>query len=206
MFYIFLMYIYIDRGLQTQLYILAYREPYHKLNPLPIDAKEKVHRHVDAIFGARVSDDLQADIQFDFSRRTGRIKNFSIGDKLAMTLRTDGGLALTIAGAQYLLENSNQFLENCVKPVPEAVPFVSEGRSLFCKHVEWCGSNIKVGSDVAVIDSSSNSGGSTNDDGSGTDGRKVVAVGIAMLTSRLIKQYRKGVAVKVRQGIKGRTE
>ena len=176
------------------------------MNPLPIDAKEIVHRHVDAIFGAGVSDALPADIQFDFSRRTGRIKNFSIGDKLAMTLRTDGGLALTIAGAQYLLENSNQFLENCVKPVPEAVPFVSEGRSLFCKHVEWCGSNIKVGSDVAVIDSSSNSGGSTNDDGSGTDGRKVVAVGIAMLTSGLIKQYRKGVAVKVRQGIKGRTE
>jgi conserved protein with predicted RNA binding PUA domain len=176
------------------------------LNPLPIDAREKVHRHVDAIFGAGVSDALRPDIQFDFSRRTGRIKNFSIGGRLAVTLRTDGGLALTIAGAQYLLENSNQFLENCVKPVPEAVPFVSEGRSLFCKHVEWCGSNIKVGSDVAVIDSSSNGDGTNDDDGDGTSSRKVVAVGIAMLTSRLMKQYRKGVAVKVRQGIKGRTE
>jgi uncharacterized protein with predicted RNA binding PUA domain len=120
-------------------------------------------------------------------------------------LRTDGGLALTIAGAQYLLENSEQFLENCVEPVPEAVPFVSEGRSLFCKHVEWCGSNIKVGSDVAIIGSSSD-GGDYGDVGSGTSSRKVVAVGIAMLTSRLMKQYRKGVAVKVRQGIKGRTE
>jgi conserved protein with predicted RNA binding PUA domain len=204
MFYIFLMCIYIDRGLQTQLYILAYREHYHKLNPLPIDAKEKVHRHVDAIFGAGVSDALPADIQFDFSRRTGRIKNFSIGCRLAVTLRTDGGLALTIAGAQYLLENSKQFLENCVEPVSEAVPFVSEGRSLFCKHVEWCGSNIKVGSDVAVIDS--NSAGGDDNDGGGTSSRKVVAVGIAMLPSRLMKQYRKGVAVKVRQGIKGRTE
>ena len=161
------------------------------MNPLPIDAKEKVHRHVDAIFGAGVSDALPADIQFDFSRRTGRIKNFSIGGRLAVTLRTDGGLALTINGAKYLLENSKPFLENCVKPVPEAVPFVSEGRSLFCKHVKWCGSNIKVGSDVAVIDGSS---------------RRVVAVGVAMLSSRLMKQYRKGVAVKVRQGIKGRTE
>ncbi|HYX72502.1 MAG TPA: PUA domain-containing protein [Nitrososphaera sp.] len=169
------------------------------MNPLPIDAWEKVHRHVDAIFGAGVSDALPSDIQFDFSRRTGRIKNFSIGGRLAVTLRTDGGLALTINGARYLLENSKQFLENCVKPLPEAVPFVSEGRSLFCKHVEWCGSNIKVGSDVAVLDSSSSNGG-------GTSSRKVVAVGIAMLTSRLMKQYRRGVAVKVRQGIKGRTE
>ena len=174
------------------------------MNPLPIDAWEKVHRHVDAIFGGGVSDALPADIQFDFSRRTGRIKNFSIGGRLAVTLRTDGGLALTLNGAKYLLENSKPFLENCVKPVPEAVPFVSEGRSLFCKHVEWCGSNIKVGSDVAVIDSSSSSG--NDDDGAGTNSRKVVAVGVAMLSSRLMKQYRKGVAVKVRQGIKGRTE
>jgi uncharacterized protein with predicted RNA binding PUA domain len=189
-----------------QLYSCSiYREHYHKLNPLPIDAREKVHRHVDALFGAGVSDALPTDIQFDFSKRTGRIKNFSIGGRLAITLRTDGGLALTIAGAQYLLENSEQFLENCVEPVPEAVPFVSEGRSLFCKHVEWCGSNIKVGSDVAIIGSCSDSG-DYGDDGSGTSSRKVVAVGIAMLSSRLMKQYHKGVAVKVRQGIKARTE
>jgi uncharacterized protein with predicted RNA binding PUA domain len=205
MFYIFLISIYIDTGQQMHYIYLVYGEHYRKLNPLPIDAWEKVHRHVDAIFGAGVSDALPADIQFDFSRRTGRIKNFSIGGRLAVTLRTDGGLALTINGAKYLLENSKPFLENCVKPVPEAVPFVSEGRSLFCKHVEGCGSNIKVGSDVAVIYGSS--GGSGNgDDGGGTSSRKVVAVGIAMLPSRLMKQYRKGVAVKVRQGIKGRTE
>jgi uncharacterized protein with predicted RNA binding PUA domain len=81
------------------------------------------------------------------------------------------------------------------------VPFVSEGRSLFCKHVKWCGSNIKVGSDVAVIDGNISGG-----DGSDNSSRRVVAVGVAMLSSRLMKQYRKGVAVKVRQGIKGRTE
>jgi uncharacterized protein with predicted RNA binding PUA domain len=156
-----------------------------------MDPREKVHRHVDALFGAGVSDALPANIQFEFSRRTGRIKNFSIGGILAVTLRTNGGLALTVTGAQYLLENSKQFSENCVMPVQEAIPFVSEGRSLFCKHVKWCGSNIKVGSDVAVIDGNS---------------RMVIAVGIAMHSSRLMKQYRKGVAVKVRQGIKGRTE
>jgi uncharacterized protein with predicted RNA binding PUA domain len=169
------------------------------LNPLPIDPREKVYRHVDALFGAGVSDALPADIQFDFSRRTGRIKNVSIDGRLAITLRTDGGLALAIMGAQYLLDNSKQFWENCVVPVQEAVPFVSEGRSLFCKHVNWCGSNIKVGSDVAVIDS--NNGGGCNN-----NSRRVIAVGIAMLSSRLMKQYRKGVAVKIRQGIKGRTE
>ena len=167
------------------------------MNPLPIDTREKVCRHVDAIFGAGVSDALPDDIQFSFSRRTGRIKNFSIDGRLAITLRTDGGLALTILGAQYLLENSGQFWENCVKPMQEAVPFVSEGRSLFCKYVEWCGSNIKVGSDVAIINGNDRNGGNDT---------RVIAVGVAILPSKLMKQYRKGVAVKIRQGIKGRTE
>ena len=165
------------------------------MNPLPIDAREKVCRHVDVLFGAEVSHALPADLQFTYSKRTGRIKNFSIAGRLAMTLRTDGGLALTTAGAQYLLNNSKKFKENCVEPMGEAVPFVSEGRSLFCKHVKWCGSNVKVGSDVAIID-----------DSSGDDDNKVIAVGVAVLPSKLMKEYRRGVAVKVRQGIKGRLD
>jgi uncharacterized protein with predicted RNA binding PUA domain len=159
------------------------------LNSLPIDARDKVSRHVDALFGSGVSDCIPLDVQFEFSRRTGRIKNFSMGGRLAGTLRTDGGIALTIAGAQHFLGNSGQFRENCVAPVHDAVPFVSEGRSLFCRHVEWCGSNVRVGSDVAVIDKG-----------------RVIAVGAAILPSHLMKQYSRGVAVKIREGIKGRTE
>ena len=169
----------------------------NSMRPLPIDIIEKIHRHVDAVFGVGVSDALPDDIQLSFSKRTGRIKNFGMDGRLIMTFRTDGGLALTIIGAQYLLDHSMQFWENCVIPLQDAAPFVSEGRSLFCKHVEWCGSNIKVGSDVAVLDSNSDSDASS---------RRVIAVGIATLPSKLMKQYCKGVAVKVRQGIKGRTE
>jgi archaeosine-15-forming tRNA-guanine transglycosylase len=46
-----------------------------------------------------------------------------------------------------------------------------------------------VGSDVAVIDKG-----------------RVIAVGAAILPSHLMKQYSRGVAVKIREGIKGRTE
>ena len=159
------------------------------MNPLPIDSREKVCRHVDALFGVGVADALPGDIQFEFSRRTGRIKNFSIAGRLAGTLRTDGGIALTISGAQQLLDNSKKFHENCVEPVQDAVPFVSEGRSLFCRHVEWCGANVKAGSDVAVVDEG-----------------KVIAVGTAILPFMLMKQYGRGVAVKIREGLKGRTE
>ena len=158
------------------------------MNPLPIDPREKVCRHLDALFGPGVSDSLP-DMAFEFSRRTGRIKNFSFAGKLVGTLRTDGGIALTISGAQQLLDKSEKFHENCVKPVRDAVPFVTEGRSLFCRHVGWCGANVKVGSDVAVV-----------------DGSKVIAVGIAILPTLLMKQYSRGVAVKIREGLKGRTE
>lgn len=160
------------------------------MNPLPIDAREKVCRHLDALFGAGVSSALPLELAFEYSRRTGRIKNFSIAGRLAGTLRTDGGIALTIPGAQHLFDNSRRhFRENCVIPVQDAVPFITEGRSLFCRHVEWSGQNIKTGSDVAVIDDS-----------------KVIAVGTAILPSTLMKLYSRGVAVKIREGLKGRTE
>jgi conserved protein with predicted RNA binding PUA domain len=157
------------------------------LNPLPIDPHYKIGRHVDALFGPDVARALPADLQPEFSRRTGRIKNFAIGGRLVATLRTDGGLALAIFGAQYLLDRSAAFIENCVVPVEEAVPFVTEGRSLFCRHVAHCGSNVKPGSDVAV-----------------TDGRKVIAVGVSLLSAQLMKQFSRGVAVKVREGLRSR--
>ncbi|AFU60404.1 putative PUA domain profile [Candidatus Nitrososphaera gargensis Ga9.2] len=182
---------YIVVGCNCHYIYVAYKTATFYLNPLPIDAREKVCRHIDALFGVGVSEALPADVSFEFSKRTGRIKNFSIGGRLAGTLRTDGGIALTIAGAQHFFDNSRrQFRESCVAPVQEAVPFVSGGRSLFCRHVEWCGSNVQVGSDVAVVD----------------DRSRVIAVGVAILPSDLMKWYSRGVAVKIREGLKGRME
>ena len=82
-----------------------------------------------------------------------------------------------------------QFKKNCVIPNEDAIPFVSEGRSLFCKHVKWCGSNIKTGSDVVVMDN---------------DGR-ILAVGRARMSSNMMSWFDSGVAVRVREGIKSRT-
>lgn len=160
---------------------------FSKLNPLPVNPFIKVSRHADAIFGAGVSDALPDNLSFEYSRRTGRIKNFSLDGKLLATLRTDGGLALTIEGARHFVRNSQQFQQNCVVPVDEAVPFVSEGRSLFCRHVQWCGQKVLAGSDVAIL-----------------NGNDVIAVGVAVLSSALMGRYSRGVAVKVREGIKGR--
>src|SRR5689334_7386892 len=160
------------------------------MEPLPFNPEDKIHCHIDAIFGMGISDILlEEGLQFEYSRRTGRIRNINIGSCLVATLRTDGGLALTIFGAAQLLKNK-QFKENCVIPSEEAIPFVSEGRSLFCKHVEWCGSNVKIGSEVALIDK--------ND--------RVIATGKSLFGSKTMKMYCRGVAVKVREGIKSRVK
>ena len=157
------------------------------MKPLPLNPKEKVSYHIDAIFGFGISDVLPEDLQFEYSIRTGRIKYIYIGKYLFATIRTDGGLALTIFGATELLKNK-QFKENCVIPSKEAIPFVSEGRSLFCKHVEWSAENGTAGSDVAIIDKKN----------------IVIATGRSLFGSIMMKCLQKGVAVKVREGIKSR--
>jgi uncharacterized protein with predicted RNA binding PUA domain len=103
---------------------------------------------------------------------------------------------LTIYGADLFLKNKS-FVSNCIVPVDEAVPFVSEGRSLFIRHVYKCGENVKNGSDVAVID---------------PKGNHVLAVGRSLFpfsyyVGRLEnpRSLLRGVAVKNREGIKSRT-
>lgn len=112
-----------------------------------------------------------------------------VNDELVGTLRSDGGIALTILGASIFMD-SDQFKQNCIIPIHDALPFVSEGRSLFCKHVEWFGSNINIGSEVVVIDK--------NDD--------VIAVGKSVMSQSQLRGRIGDVAVKVREGIKSRVE
>lgn len=152
---------------------------------------------MDFIFGKEISSILPKDIEIEYSRKTGRIKSFSIGGKLIGTIRTDGGIALTINGANFFLKQK-EYLSNCVIPVEDAIPFVSEGRSLFVKHVLKCGENVKSGSDVAVIDTSGS----------------VLAVGRSLLSFSYYMQsigdianhdrssLIRGIGVKIREGIK----
>jgi uncharacterized protein with predicted RNA binding PUA domain len=67
---------------------------------------------------------------------------------------------------------------------------VSEGRSLFCKHVELFGSNINIGSEVVVIDKSD----------------VVFAVGKSVVSQSQLLGRIADVAVRVREGIKSRGE
>ena len=149
-----------------------------------MDSVLKIKYTLDALFGTGVSSHLPKEIRITYSKRTGRIQHVVQDDKLLFTLRIDGGLAITPYFAQVLLK-SKKFRENCLEVDEDSKPFVENGSSVFCKHVVWCGKNILIGADVPVL---------YND--------TVIAVGRAVLSSRMIKSLKRGVAVKIRDSLK----
>ena len=148
----------------------------------------KLQQSLDALFGIGSSKYLPKDIDIILSRKTGRIRTVSHKGKLLCTLRINGSLAISINFAQTLLQRKT-FRENCIEINNDAAPFVMEGRSVFCKHVIFCGKNVRVGSDTPII-----------------FGNQVIAVGKAILSSEMISDFKRGVAVKVRDSLKSRKE
>jgi len=149
-----------------------------------MDSVLKIKYTLDALFGVGMSKYLPKDIRFIYSKRTGRIQTVYQNDSLLCTLRIDGGLAITPYFAQMLMK-SKKFRENCVEVDDDSKPFIESGNSVFSKHVTWCGKNILIGSDVPVLHRN-----------------RVIAVGRAVLSSVMIKSFKKGVAVKVRDSLK----
>ncbi len=148
----------------------------------------KLQYSIDALFGNGVSRHLPKDIEMTFSRKTGRIRTATHKGKLLCTLRIDGGLAISLYFAQILLK-SKVFRENCIEINKDAAPFVKEGRSVFCKHVVWCGNKVRISADTPVLFKD-----------------KVIAVGRAVLSSEMILDFDTGVAIKVRDSLKSRKE
>ena len=148
----------------------------------------KLQQSLDALFGSGSSKYLPKDIDIILSRKTGRIRTVSHKGKLLCTLRINGSLAISIDFAQTLLQNKT-FRDNCIEINKDAAPFVMEGRSVFCKHVVWCGKNVRVATDTPILFEN-----------------KVIAVGKSILSSEMISDFKRGVAIKVRDSLKSRKE
>ena len=148
----------------------------------------KLQQSLDALFGSGSSKYLPKDIDIILSRKTGRIRTVSHKGKLLCTLRINGSLAISINFAQTLLQRKT-FRENCIEINNDAAPFVMEGRSVFCKHVVWCGKNVRVASDTPILFEN-----------------QVIAVGKSILSSEMISDFKRGVAIKVRDSLKSRKE
>ena len=153
-----------------------------------MDQIVKLQHSLDALFGNGTSKLLPKDIEITFSRKTGRIRTVSQKGKFLCTLRIDGSLAISIHFAQMLLKNK-KFKENCIEINSDAAPFVEQGRSVFCKHVISCGKNVQISADTPVLFKN-----------------RVIAVGRALLSSDMISDFDRGVAIKIRDSLKSRNE
>jgi conserved protein with predicted RNA binding PUA domain len=136
------------------------------------------------LFGKGVSRALPKEgWRFGYSPHSGRLRFVYQSDRLFATVKPSGAMALSLYGAGLLMK-SRSFRQNCVQIADDAVPFVSGGRSVFCKFVRWSGKNIYPKSEVVVVDSK----------------WKVLGVGTAVLNGKHMAMFKSGAAVKVRTG------
>ena len=151
-----------------------------------MDALQKIRSVADYQFGKNTGIKLFPDtVKILFSKNTGKIRHIHLQEELLATLRpTTGLLILTVAGANHLMQKVSP--PPCwVKVDSDAEPFVMKGRSAFAKHVIDADPTIRPNTEVIVINKKS----------------KVLAVGRAILTGTEMKQFNRGMAVRIRRGV-----
>ncbi len=145
----------------------------------------------DYIFGSGTSKRLDFEkFDFQYSRKTGRLRHVidKQSKEILFTLRANGSIAPTIPGAQLMLsrrvarDSRPRWVVTVVDGVSE---FVGKGKTVFCRHVAACDEDLRAGEDVIV----SNQRG------------ELLAVGKTVVPASVMKQFKRGVAVKVREGI-----
>lgn len=151
------------------------------------EALQKIRSTADYQFGKGVGSQLfPENVEIVRSKNTGRIRHVFLNGELLATLRpTNGFFALAPAGARRIVEKVRP-LRLWVKVSAEAERFVRAGRSVFAKHVVEADEEIRAGEEVVVIN----------------ERNEVLAVGVAVLTGKEMKAFERGVAVRVRKGVK----
>ena len=118
------------------------------------------------------------------SRKTGRIRHIYRDEKLIATLRpTDGYLALTPHGARILLDKM-KVAPNLVTVQSDVAEFITKGGDVFAKHIVNAADTIRPSDEVIIINQSGD----------------LLGVGSALLSANDMKNFKRGVAVRVRRG------
>lgn len=119
------------------------------------------------------------------SKKTGRPRRVYLDNVLLATVRAgDGMLALTIDGARRLKDilPKDRFR---IFVMSDVADFIMRGNSVFSKHVVYADEGIIPGEEVLV----------ENEDG------ELIAVGRALLSGSEMVRFKRGLAVKVREGV-----
>ena len=151
-----------------------------------MDALRKIRSVADYQFGRDAGKKLFPDeVNIVYSKNTGKIRHIHLGKELLATLRPTTGLfVLTLAGAKRLAREVKP-MRCWVKVHDDAEPFVTKGRSAFAKHVIDADAEIRPNEEVTVINTKN----------------EVLAVGRALLSGKEMKEFKRGIAVRVRRGV-----
>ena len=123
--------------------------------------------------------------RFVFSS-TGRIRQIFDGDVRIATMKADSGwFTLSIEGAKRL-HRAFKYPKLRVVVVDDVSDFIAMGKSVFAKHVIDVDRKIRANDEVLVVN--------TKDE--------LLATGKAILSAFEMLEMERGVAVKVRQGVK----
>jgi len=146
---------------------------------------QTVRKIADYQFGKGAGKKLFPDkVSFTISKKTGRVRQIRYNGELIATLNpTSGLLYLTIEGAKRLV-NGDGAKPRWVKIQDEVASFIEKGGDVFAKHVVDADDEIRPMEEVVVFNISN----------------EVIAVGKAMLSGIEMREFTKGVAVKVRRG------
>ena len=155
------------------------------MNPTVRAQRRKLIGVANYQFGSHIGTALFNDkIQIVCSRRTGRIRHILKGKRLLATLRpTDGYLALTVVGAQLLLDRIDE-PPNVVSVQSDVSEFIKRGGDVFSKHVVSA-SDMRPAEEAIVTDAEGN----------------LLGVGAACISGRDMKYFKRGVAVRIRSGV-----
>ena len=120
--------------------------------------------------------------------RTGRVRQIALGDRRIATVRaSDGFLILSTFGGERL-KAALPYPQKRVVMDADAAPFVAQGKTAFCKFVVDCDPEIRAYEEVLLVDRED----------------RLLATGQALLAAPEIRAFKRGAAVNVRYGVKGK--
>ncbi|MGC9079774.1 MAG: PUA domain-containing protein [Nanopusillaceae archaeon] len=132
--------------------------------------------------GDRLIENYKDKIKIEISKKTGRIRRIYIDGKLFGTVEPSTGFIIPTKFGGEILKKYLDFPKYRVVIEDEAIEFVKKGKSVFCKFVIDVYDQILSGDIVFVVDKNDN----------------LIAIGESLLSSKEIKDFKRGVAVKIK--------
>jgi len=151
-------------------------------------ALRKVKAISDYQFGQSITDVLfedESEINFKFSKNTGKIKHIFYRNKLLLNLRpTNGFFTLSLFSAEKIIKNiPTPRLRGIV--MNEISDFIKIGRNVFCKHIIDIDDNLRPSDEIIVVNQED----------------EILAIGKLVIPVPYVRSFKTGIAIKVRKGI-----